>query len=95
MPNLTLPINLLVNVDIDYSPRLLGEGDFATACIIGSTATERESVTGLYASLAAVLEHYEETDKEYLVAQKLFSQVPRPKLVMIATVSDLTFPDKE
>lgn len=90
--NLTLPIEMLVNVDVDYQPSFLSKENFNRLCVIGSSANTRGTDTGVYASLDGVAQHYDETTAEYKIAKNLFSQIPRPRNIMIATVADIDYP---
>ncbi len=84
--NLTLPIKLVVNVDVDYQHQLLGRDNFRRLLIIGSSPNARETLTGIYSTPEAVKADYGVEANEYKIAKKYFSQVPRPRDVMIATV---------
>ena len=84
--NLTLPINMLVNVDTEYQAKLLSRDAFNRLCIIGSTTNSRGTPHGIYTTLEGVKADYGVEANEYKVAQKYFAQKPRPRDVMIATV---------
>lgn len=84
--SLTLPINMLVNVNIDYQAKLLSRDAFNRLCIIGSTTNSRGTPSGIYTSVDGVKLDYGVEAKEYKLAKKYFAQNPRPRDVMIATV---------
>lgn len=88
-----LPIKVSgINVTTDYQPIMLDKDIINRLCIIGDTVNTRGTPSGVYTSLAGVKEHYGDDSDEYNVADRLFSQVPRPKSVMIATVADIAYP---
>lgn len=89
--NLTLPISVFVNVNTDYNPKLLDKNNFNRLCVIGSSTNTRGTDTGVYSSLEGVAQHYAITTNEYKIAQKLFMQVPRPRSIMIATVTGIVY----
>lgn len=91
----TLPISMLINVDLDYQPTFIRDGNFGRLCIIGNSTNTRGTQIGVYYNLAGVADHYAESTNEYKIATKLFAQIPRPKQVMIATVDELVFPIAE
>lgn len=88
--NLTLPINMLVNVSIEYQANLLSRDAFNRLCIIGSGVNTRGTPVGIYTTLAGVKLDYADTTNEYKVAQKYFAQNPKPRDVMIVTVATIT-----
>lgn len=88
----TLPIKMLINVDVNYKPVFIRDGTFNRLCIIGKSENTRGTPAGVYTNIAGVAEDYEASTNEYKIATKLFSQIPRPRQVMIATVSELVFP---
>ena len=88
--NLTLPINMLVNVSIEYQAKLLSRDAFNRMCIIGSTVNTRTTPYGIYTTLAGVGLDYAETANEYKIAKKYFAQNPKPRDVLIATVATIT-----
>lgn len=88
----TLPIRMLINVNIDSQPNLLSGDNFNRLCIIGSSTNTRGTSNGIYYSLDGVAEHYATTTNEYKLASKLFAQSPKPRNVMIATVEGIVYP---
>lgn len=91
--SLTLPINMLVNVSIEYQPKLLSRDAFNRLLIVGATTpTGRETDTGIYTSIDGVKLDYGVEAPEYKIAQKYFAQNPKPRDLMIATVTALTDP---
>lgn len=88
--NLTLPINMLVNVSIEYQASLLSRDAFNRMCIIGSTTNTRGTPHGIYTTLAGVGLDYAVTASEYKIAKKYFAQNPKPRDVLIATVTTIT-----
>lgn len=91
MANITLPIKMLVDVAVDYTPKLLQRDDFGRLCIIGSSETTRETPIGIYADLNGVANDYADDTKEYQIAKNYFAQIPRPKTLMIATAEGVTY----
>lgn len=90
--SLTLPINMLVNVSIEYQAKLLSRDAFNRLLIVGSTVNSRTTDTGIYNSLDGVKLDYGVEADEYKIAQKYFAQNPKPRDLMIATVAALTEP---
>lgn len=91
--SLTLPINMLVNVSIEYQAKLLSRDAFNRLCIVGATVPNaRGTDSGIYTTLDGVKLDYGVEAAEYKIAQKYFAQSPRPRDVMIATVTALTDP---
>lgn len=88
--NLTLPINMLVNVSIEYQAKLLSRDAFNRMCIIGSSTNTRGTSHGIYTTLAGVGGDYAESTSEYKIAKKYFAQNPKPRDVLIATVAAIT-----
>lgn len=88
--NLTLPINMLVNVSIEYQAKLLSRDAFNRLAIIGSGVNTRGTPHGIYTTLAGVGLDYAETTNEYKLAKKYFAQNPKPRDVLIATVAAIT-----
>lgn len=84
--NLTLPIKMLVNVNIEYQARLLGRDAFNRPCIIGSSANSRDTLSGIYTNADGVKEHYGVEAAEYKIAKLYFAQNPKPRDLMIATI---------
>lgn len=82
----TLPVQLAVNVNISLLASLAQRVNFGRGLIVGSTPNARGTLYGIYTTLDAVREDYGVTASEYLVAQKYFAQLPKPRDVMIATV---------
>lgn len=87
----TLPVYMLVNVNVAYQPPLLQPDVFGRGLIIGSSPNGRmapNQLYGIYSSIDAVKADYGVEANEYLIAKRYFEQVPRPKDVMIATVGE-------
>lgn len=91
--SLTLPINMLVNVSIEYQPKLLSRDAFNRLLIVGATVPNaRGTDSGIYTTLDGVKLDYGVEAAEYKIAQKYFAQNPKPRDLMIATVTALTDP---
>lgn len=90
--NTNLPMKMPINVSVDYQPVLLDRDVINRLCIVGDSVNTRGTNYGTYSSLAGVSEHYGDDTSEYKIAARLFSQVPRPKSVTIATVADIEYP---
>ena len=92
----TLPVSMLVNVNVAYQPPLLQPDAFGRGLIIGSSSNGRvegpNQLYGIYSSIDAVKADYGVEAPEYLIAKRYFEQVPRPKDVMIATVGATNSP---
>lgn len=93
--NLTLPIKMLINVGIDYTPNILRRDLFNRLCIVGSGTNTRGTPYGVYSNLKGVEQHYAADTNEYKIASRLFNQIPRPTSVMIATVEGIVYPAAE
>lgn len=90
--SLTLPINMLVNASIEYQAKLLSRDAFNRLLIVGSTVNARATASGIYTSIEGVKIDYGVEAPEYKIAQKYFAQNPKPRDLMIATVTALTNP---
>lgn len=88
MADLILPLNMLIRVNIEYQAQLLGRDSFNRLLIVGDTVNAREAPTGIYTTADAVKEDYGVDAPEYLIAKNYFQQIPRPRDVMIGTVTD-------
>jgi hypothetical protein len=87
---MTLPISLVVGADILLAPPLLGTDPFGRGLIVGSSPNARTAPNELYAiyrSIEAVKTDYGVEAPEYRIAKRYFAQIPRPKSLMIATVT--------
>lgn len=89
---LTLPINMLVNVNIEYQAKLLSRDAFNRLCIVGSSANSRGTLSGIYVNADAVKEDYGVEANEYKIAKLYFAQNPKPRDLMIATVEETLTP---
>lgn len=89
MTTYTLPISMLVNVNLAYQAPLKQPVQFGRALIIGSTVNARgeDSLYGIYNNIDGVKADYGVEAPEYLIAQNYFRQIPRPKDIMIATIA--------
>lgn len=90
---MTLPIQLVVSASILLSPPLLGTDPFGRGLLIGSSINNRTAPNELFAiyrSPEAVKADYGVETPEYRIAQRYFAQIPRPKSLMIATVTGET-----
>ena len=89
---MTLPISLVVGADILLAPPLLGTDPFGRGLIVGSSPNARTAPNELYAiyrSIEAVKTDYGVEAPEYRIAKRYFAQIPRPKSLMIATVTPI------
>lgn len=93
--NITLPISMLVNVGVDYTPNILRRDLFNRLCIVGSSENTRGTDIGVYYNMAGVEADYEASTNEHKIATRLFNQIPRPTSLMIATVEGIVFPPAE
>lgn len=93
--NYTLPIRNLISVDIDFSPQYLKRDMFNRLCIVGSSTNTRGNLSGIYTSVEGVAQHYAITTNEYKMAEHLFAQIPRPRSLMIATVTGIVYPEAD
>lgn len=87
---MTLPIQLVVSASILLAPPLLGTDPFGRGLLIGSSEnsrTEPDELFAIYRSPEAVKADYGVETPEYRIAQRYFAQIPRPKSLMIATVT--------
>ncbi len=79
-----LPINRLVNVQVNLSPLAAQMQNISTLLLLGSSdvidATERFRT---YSSIANVASDFETTDPEYLAALLWFEQSPQPTTIQI------------
>lgn len=85
--SLTLPINMLVNVDIEYQAKLLSRDSFNRLCIVGSSPNSRNTPSGIYTSTEGVKKDYGVEANEYKIAKAYFSQNPKPRDLMITSSS--------
>lgn len=92
MADLILPLNMLINVSLEYEPKLLGRDSFNRLLIVGDTINARETATGIYTSIDGVKLDYGVEAPEYLIAKNYFQQIPKPRDLMIGTVSDAITP---
>lgn len=92
---ITFPIKMLVNVTTDYNPKMLNKDNFNRLCIVGSGVNTRGTPSGIYTSLEGVAGHYAADTNEYKIASLLFTQIPRPESVRIASVADIVYPPAE
>lgn len=87
----TLPVSMLVNVNVAYQPPLLQPDVFGRGLIIGSSSNARvapNELYGIYSSIDAVKADYGVEAPEYKIAKRYFAQIPRPKDVMITTLGE-------
>ena len=85
--SLTLPINMLVNVDIEYQAKLLSRDSFNRLCIVGSSPNSRNTPSGIYTSTEGVKKDYGVEANEYKIAKAYFAQNPKPRDLMITSSS--------
>jgi len=75
----------IVNVQISRQTAGVTQAGFGVPLILGPNG--QVGVIGSYSSIAAVAEDYDLSDAEYLLAQKIFSQTPRPPILKIGLAS--------
>mgnify|MGYP002652877500 CR=1 FL=1 len=90
MTTYTMPISMLINVNLSYQAPLLQPVNFGRALIIGSSENDRDAANelfGIYNTIDAVKADYGVEAPEYAIAKRYFQQNPRPKDIMIATIA--------
>lgn len=80
----TLPLQLLVNTNLDKGEKLLTDDGFNRLCIIGKSDNGRDGTIGLYTSIDEVARDYGVEASEYLIARNHFNQFVDGE-VLIAT----------
>ena len=83
---LTLPLDMLITVNLDYQPKLLSLDSMNRLLIIGSSVSASTEDRNVYTTLSAVQADFGVEAPEYLIAKSYFLQIPKPKDLMIATV---------
>lgn len=77
-----MSLDSIVNVQITAQTQQVSQAGFGTLMILGVNKRFNDRIR-YYASLAAVGEDFATTDKEYIAAQDVFSQVITPDLIAI------------
>ena len=78
-------IEKVVNISISRQTAGVTQAGFGIPLILGPNKANAN--VGTYTTLAAVAEDFSTSDAEYLMAQKIFSQTPRPPVIKIAKTS--------
>lgn len=87
MPNTTLPVSSVVNVQVQLSPIAAALRNFGAMCILGSSDVIPTSERiRLYSSISDVATDFGTVAPEYQAALAFFSQSPRPSIVYIARI---------
>lgn len=90
MPN----INQIVNVTINLLTTGVTRQGFGKPLLIGEAGVESGGTVAEYSSLAAMIDAgYATTDKEYIMAQRIFSQNPSPSSVFVAPLTGSDYSD--
>lgn len=80
-------LDSIVNVQVSRQTQGVTQAGFGVPLILGPNAPFPNTEIREYTSIAAVAEDFQTSDAEYVMAQKLFSQSPRPEKVKIGLTS--------
>lgn len=75
-------LDSIVNVQVSRQTQGVTQAGFGVPLILGPNAPFTDEIRA-YTTIDAVAEDYETSDAEYVMAQKLFSQTPRPERIKI------------
>lgn len=82
-----MSLDQIVNVQVTRQTAAITQAGFGTPLILGPNAEFAQTEIRTYTTLAAVAEDFATSDAEYVMANKLFSQTPRPERIKIGKTS--------
>lgn len=80
-------LDSIVNVQVSRQTQGVSQAGFGVPLILGPNAPFTNAEVRSYGSLSAVDEDFSTSDAEYVLANKIFSQTPRPTLIKIGKTS--------